>query len=55
MSSYTVTTTVVVNSAHPLAIDELAHACGAEPDWVVQLVEVGISSGPDAHTPPGNW
>ncbi len=55
MSSYTVTTTVVVNSAHPLAIDELAHACGAEPDWVVQLVEVGIISGPDAHTPPGNW
>ena len=55
MPSYTVTTTVAVNSAHPLAIDELAHACGADVDWVVQLVEVGIICGLDTSTPPGNW
>ena len=55
MPSYTVTTTITVDSAHPLSIDELAHACGAEVNWVVELVEVGIISGPDAHTSPGNW
>lgn len=55
MASYTVITTVAVDSDHPLAIEELAHACGAEVDWVVQLVEVGIICGPDTSAPPANW
>ena len=59
MSSYTVTststTTIAVSSANPLAAHELAHACGADLDWVVQLVEVGIVMVPDAMTPPYEW
>lgn len=55
MQRYTVTTTVAVDSTHPLAIDELAHACGSDIDWVVQLVEVGIICGQDTSTPPVNW
>jgi chaperone modulatory protein CbpM len=55
MASYTVTTTIAIDSGHPLAIDELAHACGAEVDWVVQLVEIGIICGPDTSTPHVNW
>ncbi|MBU1360659.1 MAG: chaperone modulator CbpM [Gammaproteobacteria bacterium] len=31
-----------VDAPHLLAAVELAHACGAGVDWVVQLVEVGI-------------
>ena len=31
-----------LGASHPLAARELAHACGAEIEWVVQLVEVGI-------------
>ena len=38
----TMTTMTVLGASHPLAIAELAHACGAEIEWVVQLVEVGI-------------
>ena len=55
MSSYTVTSTIatVVGSTHPLAAHELAHACGAELDWVIQLVEVGIVVVPDATSPDG--
>ena len=55
MSSYSVTTVIAVDNTHPLATSELAHACGAEVDWVVQLVEVGILCGPDTNTAPGNW
>ncbi len=46
MASYTVTTlttaSTAIGDARPLAARELAHAVGAEIDWVVQLVEVGI-------------
>ena len=38
-SSFTAAT---LDASHPLAADELAHACGAGIEWVVQLVEVGI-------------
>ena len=31
-----------ISDAEPLAASELAHACGAELDWVMQLVDVGI-------------
>lgn len=55
MTSYTVTTTLAVDSMHPLAIHELAHACGAEVEWVVQLVEIGIICGPDTTTSAANW
>jgi chaperone modulatory protein CbpM len=49
------TTTTTVAGSHALAASELAHACGAQIDWVVQLVEVGII---ESHTPaaePGDW
>ena len=55
MSSYSVTTLIAIDHAHPLAIAELAHACGAEVDWVVQLVEVGILCGPQTHVAPEHW
>ncbi|MBT2326606.1 MerR family transcriptional regulator [Variovorax paradoxus] len=35
-------TAATLGASHPLAARELAHACGAEVEWVVQLVEVGI-------------
>ncbi len=35
-------TSTVLGTSHPLGAQELAHACGAEITWVVQLVEVGI-------------
>lgn len=34
--------TTALDASHPLAAEELAHACGADLGWVVQLVEVGI-------------
>jgi chaperone modulatory protein CbpM len=57
MSSYTVTSTVAtaVGSSHPLAVHELAHACGAEIEWVIQLVEVGIVIVPDTSASPDDW
>ena len=44
MSTHSVTniTLVAIGEDHPLAATELAHACGADLDWVVQLVEIGI-------------
>lgn len=45
----TVSVTASVLDATPsLAARDLAHACGAEIAWVVQLVEIGIVE----HTPP---
>ena len=40
--SVSVSATVPISQAHPIATHELAHACGASIEWVVQLVEVGI-------------
>jgi chaperone modulatory protein CbpM len=51
-SSFTAT---MLSSSHPLPARELAHACGAEIEWVVQLVEVGIV---EVRTPaerPEDW
>lgn len=45
MSTYTTTTLVtatVVSAENPIAALELAHACGADLNWVAQLVELGI-------------
>lgn len=40
--SVSVSATVPISQDHPIATHELAHACGASVEWVVQLVEVGI-------------
>lgn len=54
MATVSITTTAV-GVAHPLAAHELAHACGTEIAWVVQLVEVGILE-LSAPTPrPDDW
>ncbi len=43
IATHTVTTSSsAIHGARPLAASELAHAVGAEIDWIVQLVEVGI-------------
>jgi len=57
MSSYTVTstTTIAVSSANPLAAHDLAHACGADLEWVARLVEMGIVMVPDAMSSPDDW
>jgi chaperone modulatory protein CbpM len=44
-----------ISDADPLAAHELAHACGAELEWVVQLVEVGIVEAEDTGRPPQEW
>jgi chaperone modulatory protein CbpM len=48
-------TTTALGVAHPLAAHELAHACGAEIDWVVQLVEVGIVEVSPPTQRPDDW
>ena len=57
MSSHTVitVTATVVGDVYPLAAGELAHACGAEIDWVVQLVELGIVGVPEPGASPDDW
>lgn len=52
--SITTTTTTVIGS-HPLAASELAHACGAQLDWVAQLVEVGIIESRTPAARPDDW
>ncbi|MBO9651153.1 MAG: MerR family transcriptional regulator [Variovorax sp.] len=54
MATVTVTTTAL-SASHPLAAAELAHACGAEIDWVVQLVEVGIIESREPGERPEQW
>ena len=55
MSHYLVTTPFAIDSVHPLAIHDLAHACGAEIEWVMQLVEVGILCGADPTGSTEHW
>jgi len=54
-TTVTVETVVAIDSDNPIAALELAHACGADLAWVVQLVEVGIVSAAPADTPPDDW
>ena len=54
MATVSVTTTAL-GLAHPLAAHELAHACGAEIEWVVQLVEVGIVELSAPSPRPDEW
>ncbi|MDP9909639.1 chaperone modulatory protein CbpM [Variovorax boronicumulans] len=49
------TTTTAIGVSHPLAVNELAHACGADTAWVVQLVEVGIVQITTTDAPPERW
>ena len=49
------TTTTALSLAHPLSAHELAHACGAEIEWVVQLVEVGIVELSAPSPRPDEW
>ncbi|MBS0451514.1 MAG: MerR family transcriptional regulator [Proteobacteria bacterium] len=45
-----------ISDAQPLAASELAHACGAEIDWVMQLVDVGIvQTHGSTERPPQEW
>jgi len=52
MATVSITT---VSASHPLAANELAHACGARIDWVVQLVEVGIVEVQVPSRQPDDW
>jgi len=51
----TVSVTTAISASQPLAAGELAHACGADTEWVVQLVEVGIVQVTAAEAPPERW
>ncbi|KNY05521.1 MerR family transcriptional regulator [Achromobacter piechaudii] len=42
MNKLVITSATVVGESQPLSAHDLARACNAEVDWVVQLVEVGI-------------
>ena len=55
MSSFSVTSSTAIGVSHPLAARELAHACGAEIEWVVQLVEVGIVEVRSPAERPDDW
>ena len=61
MSTQSLTTITLVAIGHdnPLAAIELAQACGADLDWVVQLVETGIvqvaASTPAVASQPDDW
>ncbi len=55
MSSFSVTSSTAIGASHPLAARELAHACGAEIEWVVQLVEVGIVEVKSGAERPDDW
>lgn len=53
MKKLVITSATVVGKSQPLSADDLARACGAEVEWVAQLVEVGIveTAGPQ----PAQW
>ena len=46
MKKVVIASATVVGKSQPLDANELAHACGAEVEWVARLVEVGIVSAP---------
>lgn len=54
-STTTVITATAIGAEHPLAAPELAHACGADLDWVAQLVEVGIVGLDPVAATPEDW
>lgn len=50
-------TASVLDATPSLAARDLAHACGAEIAWVIQLVEIGIveHAPPEAEVEPERW
>lgn len=58
MTTYTTTTVVtatVISATTPIAAYDLAQACGADLDWVIQLVDQGIVRQDAAQIPPTEW
>jgi len=58
MTLYTTTTVITataISRENPIAAHELAHACGADLDWVAQLVEAGIVDLESAAASPADW
>lgn len=49
------TTVTALSASHPLAVHEIAHACGAEIEWVAQLVDVGIVEVSPREAQPDSW
>jgi chaperone modulatory protein CbpM len=50
-----VSATVAISHDNPIAAYELAHACGASIEWVVQLAEAGIVDAPAVVDSPEAW
>jgi chaperone modulatory protein CbpM len=46
---------VAIGPENPLAAQELAHACGADVAWVMQLVEYGIVEVCASTSQPADW
>lgn len=55
MANITVATATAISVEPPLALSELAHACGADTAWVVRLVEIGIVQSTIADPQPERW
>ncbi|WMD20552.1 chaperone modulator CbpM [Achromobacter seleniivolatilans] len=53
MKKLVITSATVVGKTQPLTADDLARACGAEVEWVAQLVEVGIVNASGGR--PAEW
>ena len=53
--STTVTALTLVSSEQPLAADDLARACGATLDWVMQAIELGIVQAQANQKAPDAW
>jgi chaperone modulatory protein CbpM len=53
MKKIVITSATVVGKSQPLSADDLARACGAEVEWVAQLVEVGIVNA--SGSGPSEW
>ncbi|MES2950343.1 MAG: chaperone modulator CbpM [Pseudomonadota bacterium] len=54
-TSMTVEHVVTISRENPLSVDALAHACGADTNWVSQLVACGIVEGPSVAAQPHEW
>jgi chaperone modulatory protein CbpM len=50
-----ITNVVVIGHENPIAALELAHTCGADLNWVVQLVEAGVIELQHAAEAPDAW
>ena len=55
MSSMTVISAEAISSDHPIALQDIAHACGVDTEWVFQLVELGILDELPSATGPDEW